>query len=187
MAADLLVIQHTAYAGLGRLAPALQAAGCAADVRRIDRGEPLPTDLDDHDGLVVLGGPQAVWTDTDFPTRGAELALVANALSRARPLLGICLGAQLLAYAAGAECYRGDAPEIGWALLPSAHGKGLATEGVRAVVAWGDVHFGPRHTVCLISPENAASIRVADKCGYREYARTSYKGSPTVLFERNRA
>lgn len=79
----------------------------------------------------------------------------------------------------------GDAPEVGWALVPGAHGKGLATEAVRAVLAWGESHFGrERRTVCMIHPENQASIRVARKCGFREYARTTYKGDPTILYER---
>lgn len=76
------------------------------------------------------------------------------------------------------------APEIGWALCPWAHGQGYATEAVRAAVAWGDAAFGARRTVCLIGPENAASIRVAHKCGYAEVLRTTYKGEPTLLFER---
>ena len=49
---------------------------------------------------------------------------------------------------------------------------------------WGATHFGARRTVCLINPENLASIRVAQKCGYREFARATYKGQPTLLFER---
>jgi len=81
----------------------------------------------------------------------------------------------------------GDTPEIGWILAPSAHGKGYATEAVRAVIAWGDEHFGSVRTVCLIQPENAASIRVADKCGYREYARTRYKENDVMLLERGAA
>ncbi|HWY22666.1 MAG TPA: GNAT family N-acetyltransferase [Candidatus Acidoferrum sp.] len=75
-------------------------------------------------------------------------------------------------------------PEIGWVLASEAHGKGFATEAVRAAVAWGDAHFSPPRTACIIAPENAASIRVADKCGYREFARTTYKGKPTVMFVR---
>lgn len=79
----------------------------------------------------------------------------------------------------------GDAPEIGWALCPWAHGRGFATEAVRAAVEWGDRVFGPaRRTVCIIGPQNVASIRVAQKCGYVERLRTTYKGEPTVLFER---
>jgi RimJ/RimL family protein N-acetyltransferase len=76
------------------------------------------------------------------------------------------------------------APEIGWALAPWAHGRGLATEAVRAANAWGVAHFESGRTVCLISPENLASIRVAEKCGYKEFKRTTYKGQPTILFER---
>ena len=76
------------------------------------------------------------------------------------------------------------APEIGWALAPWAHGKGLASEAVGTAVAWGDGHFGAGRTVCMIDPENSASLRIAEKTGYREFARTSYKGTPTILFRR---
>lgn len=77
-----------------------------------------------------------------------------------------------------------DMPELGWALVSQAHGKGYATEGVRAAIAWGDKHFGPIRTACLIHPENVASVRVAEKCGYREFQRTTYKGHETILFAR---
>ncbi|HTS04971.1 MAG TPA: GNAT family N-acetyltransferase [Candidatus Eisenbacteria bacterium] len=76
-------------------------------------------------------------------------------------------------------------PEIGWALAAHAHGKGFATEAVRAVITWGDAHFGPKRTACIIAPENLASIRVAEKCGYREFQRTTYHGSPTLMYVRD--
>jgi RimJ/RimL family protein N-acetyltransferase len=76
-------------------------------------------------------------------------------------------------------------PEIGWALMPWAQGRGLATEAVGAAVGWGDRHLGARATACMIDPDNAASIRVAAKCGYREFARATYKGQPTILFRRD--
>ena len=75
-------------------------------------------------------------------------------------------------------------PEIGWALAPHSHGKGYATEAARAAIAWGDVHFGPVRTACIIAPENEPSIRVAEKCGYREFQRTTYKDQPTIMFVR---
>jgi len=59
-------------------------------------------------------------------------------------------------------------PELGWALIPDAHGKGYATEALRAVVAWGDNHFGSAQTVCIIYSDNVASFRVAEKLGYTE-------------------
>jgi RimJ/RimL family protein N-acetyltransferase len=76
-------------------------------------------------------------------------------------------------------------PEIGWVFASQAHGKGYATEAVRAVVAWGDAHFFSTRTTCVIDPENLASIRVALKCGYRELQATTYKGHPTVIFVRD--
>ena len=76
------------------------------------------------------------------------------------------------------------APEVGWILAPWAHGRGFATEAVRAVLDWSDKHLEQRRTVCLIAPENPASIRVAEKNGFREYARSTYKGEDTILFER---
>src|SRR5512144_250874 len=75
-------------------------------------------------------------------------------------------------------------PEIGWALVPSAHGKGLATEAVHALCAWADKNFGSKPTVCMIDPENIASIYVAKKCGYQEFLRATYKGHPTALYRR---
>ncbi len=78
----------------------------------------------------------------------------------------------------------GDVPELGWALVSRFHGKGYATEAVRAALAWGDQHFGATRTVCIIHPDNLASIRVAAKCGYREYHRTLYKEHEVVLLAR---
>ena len=79
----------------------------------------------------------------------------------------------------------GEAPEAGWVLAAWAHGKGFATEAVRAAHAWSDAHFNRTdHTVCMIVPENTASIRVALKCGYVENGRGRYKGHEDLLFRR---
>ena len=78
----------------------------------------------------------------------------------------------------------GEAPEIGWVLDPALHGRGYASEAVAAVLAWGKTHFGPVRTVCIIHPENEASLRLAAKFGYREYARAIYHAEPIVLLER---
>jgi RimJ/RimL family protein N-acetyltransferase len=75
-------------------------------------------------------------------------------------------------------------PELGWVLAPSAHGKGYATEALLSAVAWGDLHLGVARTACLIGPENAASLRVSEKCGYQEFKRTTYMGKPQILFTR---
>jgi len=78
-------------------------------------------------------------------------------------------------------------PELGWILAVHAHGRGYATEAARAALAWGEKNFGRLPTACLIHPENAASIRVAEKCGYRETQRTMYKEHEIILYTRRPA
>ncbi|MER9104584.1 GNAT family N-acetyltransferase [Mesorhizobium sp. M7A.F.Ca.US.010.02.1.1] len=75
-------------------------------------------------------------------------------------------------------------PEAGWALVPAVHGAGFATEVVARVLAWGEAIFGREKTVCIIDPENGASLRVAAKCGYREVVKTTYHDTPTILLAR---
>ncbi len=75
-------------------------------------------------------------------------------------------------------------PEVGWVLARAAHGRGFATEAVSAALAWGETRFADSRMLCMINPENSASIRVAHKCGFREHARTTYKERPIILFER---
>ena len=77
-----------------------------------------------------------------------------------------------------------DAPEQGWALAPWAHGQGFASEALSAMLTWGEAHFSRRDFICMIAPENAPSIRLAERHGYREAARSTYKGDPTILFRR---
>ena len=76
-------------------------------------------------------------------------------------------------------------PEAGWIISPAFHGKGYATEAVNAIHAWAEKHFGPARTCCIISPENDASLRVAEKTGYREVAHTLYKDHAVIVFHRD--
>lgn len=77
------------------------------------------------------------------------------------------------------------APEMGWTLAAPAHGKGYATEAVQAALGWGRDFFGPgARTVCVISDDNAASIRVAQKCGFLQFATASRYGLGRLVFER---
>jgi RimJ/RimL family protein N-acetyltransferase len=77
----------------------------------------------------------------------------------------------------------GDYPEAGWVLSPAVHGKGYATEAVKAALAWADTAL-KTPTVCIVAPENPASIRIAEKCGFREVARGTYKTWPTLFYRR---
>jgi RimJ/RimL family protein N-acetyltransferase len=76
-------------------------------------------------------------------------------------------------------------PELGWVLAKPMHGKGYATEAVSAAIAWAEERLAPyRRIVCIIAPENAASIRVAEKCGFTLIAETTYQTLPTLMYGR---
>ena len=75
-------------------------------------------------------------------------------------------------------------PEIGWVLARWSHGRGYATEAAQAALRWLEGTLGPQRTVCIIDVENRPSLRVADKCGDREFARAQYKSSAVVMLER---
>jgi RimJ/RimL family protein N-acetyltransferase len=79
-----------------------------------------------------------------------------------------------------------DVPELGWALVASAHGKGFATEAVLAATAWGDAHLLSDRTVCMIDAENRASVRVAEKCGFSQFDSSLLGETSALFFERRR-
>lgn len=112
--ASILVIQHTSVCPPARAGRWLTVAGCTLDVRRCHVGEPLPTDLAGHDGLLVLGGEMGAYDDERFAWLGPTKDLLSEAVRRDFPTLAICLGAQLLAVAEGG-CVTAalDGPQIG--------------------------------------------------------------------------
>ena len=79
--------------------------------------------------------------------------------------------------------WRGAAPECGWVISPHFQGRGYATEAVAGALDWRDRTLPGNRTVCLIGPGNAASLRIAAKCGFRHFHDTDYHG-PVQLFER---
>lgn len=79
-----------------------------------------------------------------------------------------------------------DAPELGWGVAPAYQGQGYASEAVGAVLAWADQALAAPRTVCMIAPENLASLKLAARVGYRAYATTAYKDHAVQLFERAR-
>jgi RimJ/RimL family protein N-acetyltransferase len=77
-------------------------------------------------------------------------------------------------------------PEAGWAFATSMHGRGYATEALRALLAWADATIAAPRIVALIGESNLASLRVAEKAGFREYDRLTYNRIPARLFEREK-
>lgn len=107
----ILVLQHAACETPGTIADALP--GFTLETIRTDLGQPVPQELAAA-GLIVMGGPQSVYEQDKFPYLRDELRLIERALRDAKPILGICLGSQLLAAALGARVYPGKQKEIGW-------------------------------------------------------------------------
>lgn len=109
-AVRVLAFRHVPFEHLGRIAPALEASGLQweyVDLYR-DPRRPLPA----ADALIFMGGPMSANDDLPFIRR--ELELIQEAVAAGRPVLGVCLGAQLLAKALGARVYRNPVKEIGW-------------------------------------------------------------------------
>ena len=110
----MLVVQHAEHEGLGLLSPALEACGLSIRLVRTFAGEAVPRSAGGAAGVVIMGGPMGVHESERHAHLRDEIALAADALRRGLPMLGICLGSQVLAAAAGARVYAGAAKEIGW-------------------------------------------------------------------------
>ncbi len=109
----LLVIQHVPHERLGTLEPGFKDAGCEIVPFKANEATrwPLPTE---YDGIVSMGGPQSVYQQKQYPYLTSELALLREAAKSHVPILGVCLGAQLLAEALGGKVRPAEQKEIGW-------------------------------------------------------------------------
>jgi GMP synthase (glutamine-hydrolysing) len=111
---EVLVVQHVEGEGSAAIGDALRARDLDERVVRVDRGDAVPDSLAGARALVVMGGPMGVYEADRFPHLGDEIRLIQSALSEGAPVLGVCLGSQLLAAALGARVTRAARPEIGW-------------------------------------------------------------------------
>jgi GMP synthase (glutamine-hydrolysing) len=109
----VLAFRHVPFEDVGLIAPALAARGIELVYRDAYRDAETPPDWHSAAGLLFMGGPMSA--NDDLPFIRQEIALIEAALAAGRPVLGICLGAQLLARARGARVYRNPVKEIGWA------------------------------------------------------------------------
>lgn len=157
--AKILVLQHHPAENLGAIADALEGAALAWQYVRVFDGHPIPKDVKGLGGLIVMGGPETVYRLDRYPYLRDEMALIESALKAGKPILGVCLGSQLLAAALGAAVRRGDQREIGWSSVRLNDGakddrlmRGLPTEFVAA--HWhSDVFDLPKDAVALASSE----------------------------------
>jgi GMP synthase (glutamine-hydrolysing) len=124
-----LAVRHVAFEDLGLLGPLV--AACGYGVRYHDAGiQPFDAEtLLAPDLLIVLGGPIGVYERDSYPFIADEVAAIAVRLEADKPMLGICLGAQMMAAALGARVAPGPVKEIGWAPLT------LTADGQKSVLA----------------------------------------------------
>jgi len=114
--AAVTVVQHLSFEDLGSFAQPLSERGHSVQV--VQAGvDDVGRAIDDAELLVVLGGPIGVYETDRYPFLLEELAALERRLAARRPTLGICLGAQLVAKAMGADVYPGGRKEIGWSAL----------------------------------------------------------------------
>ena len=113
--ATILVLQHHPDEGLGSLTPLLASLGYATDLRALERGDRVPGSLHPYCALIFMGGPMSVHDEAEYPWLRAEKALIRSAAAGNIPILGHCLGAQLISVALGGSVERNPSgQELGW-------------------------------------------------------------------------
>ncbi len=108
------VLRHVPFEGPALIENWLQERGHSATVSRLYQPDDRLPRVDEFAALVIMGGPMSVHETENYPWLAAEQALIREALQQRIPLLGICLGAQLIAQSLGAEVQAGEQQEIGW-------------------------------------------------------------------------
>jgi GMP synthase (glutamine-hydrolysing) len=155
--ATVSVLQHVHCENLGSIADALNAGGIQAQYVRVDQGQGVPRDMQAVQGLIIMGGPMGVYEVDRYPFLAEEMRLIEHAVSAGKPVLGICLGSQLLAAALGSEVKKGRSKEIGWhevTLNEAAAADGLWSGAPSKFTAFhwhGDVFDLPPGAVALAS------------------------------------
>ncbi len=159
--AKIYVLQHHPAEALANIADALEGAALAWQYVRLFDGHPVPANMKGAGGLVVMGGPMSVYQTERYPFLNDEMRLIQAAVEDRRPVLGICLGAQIVAAALGARVERNPhGKEIGWypvRLTEEARGDRLFRGAPETIVPfhWHGDHFE--------LPSSAVTLADSDK------------------------
>jgi GMP synthase (glutamine-hydrolysing) len=111
---DILTIIHMEPEGPGTLGTFLESAGATVHIARVYDGDPLPAEIGTFKAIVSMGGPMNVYEEEKYPFLRDETLLLKKALAADLPVMGICLGAQMIAKAAGVRVVKSPAEEVGW-------------------------------------------------------------------------
>lgn len=135
----VVAFRHVPFEGLGLIQPALEEKGISIELADLfERGQPVP-DIGTAAGLIFMGGPMSA--NDDLPYLRQEIEIIRDAAGRGQPVLGICLGSQMIAKALGARVYRNPFKEVGWfPVHPTTGGKNdrllSALESPETVLQW---------------------------------------------------
>ncbi len=167
-----LVLQHSEANRPGRLGLTLRDRGHRLDVRRLHRNDEVPADLDDLDGIISLGGPQNVGDSA--PWMGRECALLKAAHDADLPVLGICLGAQLIAHALGGAVAPMPAPEVGMHRIELNPAGQIDT--LLSGIAWSSFQFCHHGQEVTKLPPGGATLASSAMCKVQAFrvARSTY-------------
>jgi GMP synthase (glutamine-hydrolysing) len=162
----ILLLQHHDIETPGRLGETLRNLGHRLDIRRPDRdgANALPTDLAGLNGVVVMGGPQNVdgAGRSAAPWLDAEIDLVRQAHEAQLPVVGVCLGAQVIAHALGGTVEPMQTPEVGFAPVR------LTVPGqinpIMAGIAWESPQFHVHGQQVMKLPDGATLLASSDAC-----------------------
>jgi GMP synthase (glutamine-hydrolysing) len=156
---NLCVLQHAAFEGPGEIAAWAARHDHPVSVHHLYRGDPLPR-FDAFDLLVVMGGEMNIYQYRDWPWLKPERDLIQSALAQGKRVLGICLGAQLIADALGARVFQNAEHELGWLPVtwtPEGIAEYLGLLEVPTVLHWhGDTFTLPEGATRLASSEACA-------------------------------
>lgn len=133
-----MVFQHVAHEPLGTLNPLIKAAGFRIRYVNFGRDPFLEPDIENYNGLIVLGGPMGVYEANQYPHLNWEMKQIEKAIQRNIPVLGICLGSQLIAHVLGSTVRKGSRWELGWNEV-------LLTEQAQADPVFA--HYKPREFI----------------------------------------
>jgi len=160
------VLQHVPFEGPAALAPALRAAGHDVAVTRLDAGHPLPA-LADFEWLVAMGGPMSVHDEAEHAWLAPEKRLLRAAVEAGRRVLGVCLGAQLIAASLGATVTRNREREIGWFPVERAPGAEASPLGRALPARFPAFHW---HGETFALPPGALRLASSEACAEQAFA-----------------
>jgi GMP synthase-like glutamine amidotransferase len=161
----IIVFQHEERSRPGRLGLTLRDHAFKLDIRRLDKGDPVPPDLDNIDAVISLGAKANL--DDGHAWIEKEADYIRKAHERSLPVIGVCFGAQMIAHALGGEVAPMQRPEIGFTdvdLLPPAH-----TDTILTGIAWKTPQFQTHTQKITALPEGAVHLASSAHCAHQAF------------------